>query len=328
MSFRAKMERVAYIDGRLRHKKDYPSANQLAQDYCELSGDSITARSIKRDIEWMREQAAPIVYDPSRGGYHYADEDFLLPTIRLSAGDLLAISVAERALESYRNSPYYERVRSVFDRLAKLLPEHVSVQSDQLSQRVTVITEPATEIRVEVWDALRTGLEGERTVAVHYRAPGYADAAIRMLDPYHVVGHRGQWYLLAYSHHDEEVRIYAFNRMVKCTVTKDRFTRPPGFSPADHIDPSFGIFRGEEEQEVAIRFSPHVASQIKEREWHPRQRIEDQPDGGVVLRYETNQMSQTLFWVGQWGPNAEIVEPSDLRNRAAEWFGATATLYA
>ncbi|MFP4552134.1 MAG: helix-turn-helix transcriptional regulator [Spirochaetales bacterium] len=328
MSFRAKMERVAYIDGRLRHKKDYPSAVQLARDYAELSGDTITARSIKRDIEWMREQAAPIEYDPRHRGYYYAGEDYVLPAIRLSAGDLLAITVAERALESYRNSPYYERVRSVFDRLAKLLPERVSVQSGELSQRVSVIAEPATEIRDEVWDALRRGLEGECTLAVHYRAPGYSDTSVRMLDPYHVVGHRGQWYLLAHSHHDAEVRIYALNRILKCTVTKDRFTRPPGFSPADHIDPSFGIFRGEEEQEVAIRFAPHVAAQIKERQWHPGQRIEDQPDGGVVLRYDTNQMSQTLFWVGQWGPNAEILEPSDLRNRAAEWFRATATLYA
>ena len=321
------MQRVAYIDRRLRYKRDYPSAVDLARGFGEESGDDVTSRTIKRDIEWMRDEAAPIAYDPSHRGYYYAHEDFLLPAIRLAAGDLLAITVAERALESYKNSPYYERVRSVFDRLAKLLPERVSVHSEELSQRVSVIAEPATEISGEVWEALRTGLEGERTLAVHYRAPGYADPAIRMLDPYHVVGHRGQWYLLAHSHHDDEVRIYALNRIVNCKATKERFTRPSGFSPAHHIDPSFGIFRGEEEQEIAIRFAPRVASQIKEREWHPGQRVEDQPDGGIVLRYETNQMSQTLFWVGQWGPNAEILEPPDLRTRAKQWFKATVTLY-
>jgi proteasome accessory factor B len=322
------MQRVAYIDRRLRYKRDYPSAVDLARGFGEESGDEVTSRTIKRDIEWMRDEAAPIAYDPGKRGYYYAHESFELPAIRLTEGDLLGIMVAERALLSYRNSPYYDRVRSVFERLAKLLPERVSVRSGELSQRVSVVTEATTDIDAEVWATLQEALEGEQSVAVHYRAPGYAEASVRILDPYHIVGHRGEWYLLAYSHHDEEVRIYALARILRCQAKKERFERPSGFSPDQHIDPAFGIFRGGEEREVAIRFAAKVASQMKERTWHPGQRVEDQPDGGIVVRYETNQMSQTLFWVGQWGPNAEILEPSDLRSRAAEWFGATASLYA
>jgi hypothetical protein len=37
--------------------------------------------------------------------------------------------VTERALAAYRNSPYYERLRSVFDRLTSLLPAELRAQA-------------------------------------------------------------------------------------------------------------------------------------------------------------------------------------------------------
>ena len=101
----------------------------------------------------------------------------------------------------------------------------------------------------------------------------------------------------------------------------------PSFDPNDYIDPNFGIFLNEPSVDVAIRFEAAVASQIRERRWHPGQQIHDEADGAIVLRYRTNQQSQTLFWVGQWGPNAEILEPQELRERAAEWLGQAAERY-
>ena len=102
------MQRIAYIDRRLRYKRDYPSARQLAADFGEDAGDPVSSRTIKRDIEWMRDEQAPIVYSPEHRGYYYEHDDFTLPAIHLTEGDLMALMVADRALSSYRNSPFYE----------------------------------------------------------------------------------------------------------------------------------------------------------------------------------------------------------------------------
>jgi predicted DNA-binding transcriptional regulator YafY len=129
MSFRARMQRIAFIHRRLKHKRDYPSARRLAEDYLEETGDEFSERTFKRDIEWLRDEQAPIEYDARRHGYYYADETFELPTVMLTEGDLLAVLVTERALAAYRNSPYYERLRSVFDRLTSLLPAELREQA-------------------------------------------------------------------------------------------------------------------------------------------------------------------------------------------------------
>ena len=327
MSFRARMQRIAYIDRRLRYKKDYPSAGDLARDFADQTGDEFSARTFKRDIEWLRDQFAPIEYETRRRGYYYTHEDFQLPTIHLTEGDLLALMVADRALSSYRNSPFHERLRSVFERLTSLLPDKVSVSSQELATDLTVIAEPVTEIDGDVWSCLQECLERQLTAVVKYQTPQYDQPAVRLIDPYHIVGFRGEWYLLGWSHHDEEVRVYALGRIVECRLRRESFERPRDFDPNDYIDPNFGIFLNEPSGEVAIRFEPAVASKIRERWWHPGQEIEEHADGGIVLRYRTNQQSQTLFWVGQWGPNAEILDPPELRARASDWFTRAADHY-
>jgi predicted DNA-binding transcriptional regulator YafY len=327
MSYRAITQRMHFIHRRLKYKRDYPSAPVLARDWAEEAGDEVSSRTIKRDIELLRDEGAPIEYEAARHGYYYTDEAYDLPAMLLTEGDLLGILVADRALSAYRNTPFHQRLAKVFKHLVALLPEQVSVSSQDLAEEISVITDPVTTIAPRVWDALQEGLSKQRTVTVSYRAPGHENAVKRRIDPYHLIGYRGEWYLLGYSHHDDEVRVYALGRMTKCAATAGGFTRPDGFDAATYIDPAIGIYVNEETINVAIRFERAVADKIRERVWHPGQQIEQDTDGAIILRYPTNQQSQTLFWVSQWGPNAEILEPEELRRQAADWFAKTAGRY-
>ena len=171
---------------------------------------------------------------------------------------------------------------------------------------------------------------GFATCRISLRPPSWPrdlPPAERTVDPLHLVGHRGEWYLLCWSHHHSEVRIYALNRIQGARVRTERFRPPDNFRPEDYIDPSFGVFVNESAVDVAIRFFGDAASTIRERQWHPEQAIDTQPDGSVIVRFRTNQQSQVLFWVSQRGPQAEILEPKELRERAREWFESASERY-
>lgn len=327
MSYRAITVRISYIDARLRHRRDYPSAANIARGLRAEHGEEVSSRTIQRDIEKMRDRGAPIVYDTHRHGFYYADESWQLPGIDLTEGDLMALMVGDRALEAYRNSPYYEELRSVFARLTTLLPTKITVSSEDLIAHISVISDPVTRIDKGVWAVVREGLYKQRTIAIHYRAPGHDEEAIRVVDPLHLVGHRGEWYLLCWSHHHKEVRIYALFRIKRAKVRKETFVRPNGFAVENYIDPSFGVYVGEGAVNIAVRFDGEAAAKIPERRWHYDQQIERLPGGSIVVRFRTNQQSQVLYWVSQWGPNAEILEPPELRARAAEWFAGVAGRY-
>ena len=328
MSFRARMRRIAYIDRRLRSKRDYPSMSDLARDYLAESGESFSTKTFQRDLEILRDEYnAPLEYEPSRHGYFYSDETWTMPSFQLNQGELLAVLVADRALASYRNSPYYDQLKTIFLRLTDLLPEKVTVHSQDIATNISIIPEPVTTIDPDVWPVLQRGLFEGKKVVIHYQTPGYSTPAERLIDPYHITGHKGEWYLLGYSHTDKAVRIYSLARIKSCRLSKEKFDHPKDFIPSDFMDPGFGVFMGQEKAKVAIKFYPPLASTIGERYWHPDQTIEALEDGSVILKFTTNQQSQTLFWAAQWGPNAEILEPQELRDEAAEWFADTAGRY-
>ncbi len=327
MGYLAKSKRISYINNRLKYKKDYPSTKTLADDYFNYSGDDFSAKTFSRDIEWLKNQNAPIEYDASRKGYFYSDETYDLPSIKLTEADILTLLVIDRTLSTYRNSPFYERLQNIFNGLKRHLPNKVSMHSSELASNFSVIPDPVTDIDSKIWLSIQEGLEKGRCLEIKYKAPGQKSTVIRKLDPYHLVGQKGEWYLLSRSHTDNKVRVYALARMKACTIHKDKYTYPKDFHPEDYIDPAFGVFATEDKVNIAIKFYSGTASVIKERSWHPNQEIEELSDGSIILRYTSNQQSQTLYWVSHWGPDAEILEPEELRQKAKEWFTETKNRY-
>lgn len=337
MSLTARLRRVQAIDQCLRRAYQaggpirYWSSQQLKQYLKDTAGEEFSARTIYRDVEWMRDQqGAPIEYDQSHHGYYYTDDSWNLPGIQLTESDLFALLVADRAIASYRNTPFYENLKQVFHRLTSALPDNVSIAANQLTSELTVMTEPVTRIPESTWQVIIDSLRSNRRVRIYYKTPSRPQAVPRKLDPLHVVAYRGEWYLIAYSHHepDQDYRIYALARIRNILQLADKFQRPPGFRVEDHIDPSFGVYLGEEEIEVVVRFYGEAASKIPERVWHPRQKIVDNADGSITMTIPTNQQSQTLFWISQWGPDAEIVSPAEFREKARGRFEATLKRYS
>jgi hypothetical protein len=80
----------------------------------------------------------------------------------------------------------------------------------------------------------------------------------------------------------------------------------------------FGIVRGEEPFRVRLLFSATVAAYIGERVWHPTQRIEEQPDGGIILELETAGWKELVRWILSWQPDVQVLEPARLRDRIRE----------
>jgi proteasome accessory factor B len=219
--------------------------------------------------------------------------------------------VAERAMVAYCNSPYFERVHRIFDKLAERLPDKVTVKASELTDRLSMIPEPVSDIDQAVWNQVLVGLRVQKPVALHYQAPGYDELAIRIIHPYHLVGHKGEWYLLGYSDHHKEMRIYALAWVKKARLrTQDpRFEIPEEFRLDDYIDPGFGLFVNAQAYDIAIRFGPTVSSHITERRWHPQQSIEKHADRTVTMRFRSNQLEETLFWTMRWGRRRRSSNP-------------------
>src|SRR5262245_59066256 len=79
----------------------------------------VSRKTIVRDIAFMRDRLdLPIEYDPLIQAYRYTQPVTAFPTVNVTEGELLALLVAQRALEQYRGTPFHRQLEIAFGKLA------------------------------------------------------------------------------------------------------------------------------------------------------------------------------------------------------------------
>ena len=118
--------------------------------------------------------------------------------------------------------------------------------------------------------------------------------------------------MFAYDHSRQDIRTFAPARIQSLEPTGKRFVRPQKFSLERRLRDSFGVLSGKETHAVKIRFNAFAAEFIREKRWHPSQKMTALPDGGMEIALKLSSLIEVQRWVLGWGGNAVVVEPREL----------------
>lgn len=308
LKFKPQFKRLLFIDRKLREGK-FPNCISLAREW-EVSG-----KTIQRDLDYMRDElSAPVAYDPLRHGYCYTEPNFSLPAMTISESDLFTICVVRTLLTQYRNTPLYDKLSTVLNKIAESLPDQTRVNPSWMTDRILVFPEPVTRVRSEVWDILAKAIRDNRQVALTHEAPGPASRADceRTVDPYYLVSFKGEWYLNAYCHLRKALRTFGVSRITRAKVLEQTFVMPADKTVLEIFGDQIGIIWKPDFHKVRIQFSPVVAPYIRERQWHPAQTIRECRDGGLILEFRTNHLNEVKDWALSWGAGAKLLAPAVL----------------
>ncbi len=282
-----------------------PNCRKLGEEL-EVSG-----KTVQRDLEFMRDQLGlPIEYDAARFGYRYAEEVAAFPTVQVGEGELLALVVAQRALEQYQGTVWADRLQAACQKLAGSLQGKVSFNLDEWTERVSFRTVGTPEVDLAVFEAAGRALAEERELVFGYRKLKGSGEEVRRLEPHHLTCVDGQWYLIGYDPDRGSSRTFALTRMRSARVTERHFVRPEGSAPPRG---GFGIFAGGKLREIVLRFEGVAARLVAERTWHPTQRLKELPGGRLEARFELGDLTEIQRWVLGWGGEVEVVRPKELR---------------
>ena len=138
------------------------------------------------------------------------------------------------------------------------------------------------------------------------------------LEPHHLVGYHGNWSVLATNAEKNRTETFALSRFRSVAPNGGRFVRPADFDPREVIRDGFGISQGEHPLAVRLRFSPRVATYLKERLWHPSQTIRERSDGSIDLAFTTTGRQELVRWILSWMTEVQVLAPVDLRRRVVE----------
>lgn len=321
--FKPQFRRLLFINEKLKEGK-FPNCVTLAREW------EVSEKTIQRDLDYLRnELCAPVAYDPLRHGYYYTEPNYSMPAISVSESDLFSICVVRTLLSQYRNTPLYEKLSSVLHKIAESLPDQTDVNPSWMTDRILVFPEPVTQVRSAVWDTLAKAIRDNHRIALRHAAPGPTAGTDeeRTVDPYYLVSYKGEWYLSAYCHQRQAIRTFGISRISRARLLTDTFTMPAGMTPLKMFGDRFGIIWKPVFHTVSIRFTPMVAPYIRERQWHPAQRIKEAKDGSLVLEFKTNHLIEVKDWVLSWGAGAEILAPTELVEKITQDLKATLKNY-
>ena len=185
--------RIIQIDEDIR-SGIYPGIQFLMEKH------GVSRRTILRDIEFLRDRyQAPIECDRRRKGYYYTDPTFAIKNVLLTEGDLFTVSTVMHLMEQYKNTPLENQFRHMMGKISELLPNQVSVDSGFLNKDISFISDPLPSIEEGVFENIFEAIKTRRVLNFDYRSVASAEYKSRVLNPYHVLCQKGNWYVFGFD---------------------------------------------------------------------------------------------------------------------------------
>lgn len=288
----------------------------------------VSYKTVQRDIDFMRDQMMlPIDYDSAQHGFHYTKPVTSFPAVNISQGEVVALLVAQKALEQYRGTAFEKPLRAAFDKMTSSLQDEVSFSLEDLSSAFSFRPMGTAEQELEIFNLLADCVLGNRTVEFDYHALKKNKSERRRVEPYHMGCINNQWYLIGNDLVRGKIRTFALTRIVRPKALKQTFRRPADFSLSKMMKDSFMAFETGETKKVRLRLDDFAARLASERVWHKSQKLKPLPGGGAEMTLDVGIAPDLENWILGWGSHAAVLEPPELREQIAATARAMALQY-
>lgn len=278
----------------------------------------VSRRTVYRYLCILQDDfGVPLAFSRERGGYFFTSS-WNFPFPELSEGELLSLFILVSVLKQFENTPLEESLEVLRKKLEKFLPSPSGITPDSLRMMLSPFVS-VLQPRVSISENFRKVFEAiqkRRRVRITYHSLSSGERKVREVEPYHLYNFEGVWYFCGFCLQRQAIRDFALDRMEDIVVLPECFVIPPDFDPHVYLSQAFRMFRGEICR-VVVRFDAYQARWIRERIWHPTQKITELEDGGLLFEVEGNR-EEIKRWVMGYGTHAEIIEPSSLREEVKE----------
>jgi predicted DNA-binding transcriptional regulator YafY len=294
------------------------TAQQLADEL------EVSVRTVYRDVEELSASGIPVYADRGmHGGFQ------LVEGYRTKLTGLTPEEAESLFLSGYPGPAAQLGLGTVLAaaqlKVLAALPPELRSRAARLRQRFHLdapgwfqepdATPHLRQIAESVW--------ADRRLHMHYRR-GSDDGLVveRVVDPMGLVLKSGVWYLIAGS--DGGMRTYRISRIMDLALLPDRFERPDDFDLAEYWERSTAAYGASLPFFVATvrvrgdgleRFPDLIGRVAVERALAAAAPAD--PDGWVTLTLQLEDLWHAEPQMLRLGPDAEVLEPAELRDRVA-----------
>ena len=271
--------------------------------------------------EFGRVEDNAIEYDNAKEGYKLRKKLNHFPIIRVEDRDLLTLHFLRQCLEPYKETGVGRSMIDSFNHTFGILTGTTDWKKWERAVHFRFEGKPeVSKEDVKLFDLLHKAIRESLRVSIDYK-PAKDSVTTRIVEPHFLFMRNGSWYLYSSKAGKPEKRTLKFARISNAKLTNEKFT-PVWIDPKDCFQYSFGVVPSQSKPRnpVVLEFSKDSAQRVSETLWHPEQKIEKLPGGGVRLELPFDEPTYLELkpWILSWGSSARIIGPKALKDKVAE----------
>ncbi|MFN0251660.1 MAG: helix-turn-helix transcriptional regulator [Kofleriaceae bacterium] len=236
--------------------------------------------------------------------------------LRLTAAEGCSLLLGVRALRESGIAPFDSAMQSAEQKLLKALGRDAGeAESLATSTVVASISAPSEQAVTSHLRALVTAVRRNERVEIEYSAASTATAERRPIDPYGIVHHAGEWYVVGHCHKRGDVRTFRIDRIAELHATGTCFERPATFDLEAYRRDRLYV-PSADSINVKVMLDPLAVTRIGAN-W-PIGDIDMQDDGSALLQIDCDGFEWVTQWVLGLGRHAWIIGPPEARTAMRE----------
>ncbi len=240
--------------------------------------------------------------DWEEGRVYVSNAEEIAKPLRLARDEALALIVALRAMAAVPGIGQHDAIDRA---LAKL--ESAAGEAAAASSQVQVAID-TDEREQELLPTVQQALADRRRLHLSYLVAARDESTERDVDPMRVLAVDGRWYLEAWCHRAEDVRLFRLDRIESLTVL-DRDGTPPAQAKPRAV--TTGVFQPSSDDVVVELALAPDAAWVAEN--FPIESVERAEDGSSVIRLRAADTSWVRRLVWRLGGSATVLSPASLR---------------
>ena len=233
--------------------------------------------------------------------------------------EIISFSKDEIAeLEGIKNNLQLDSTKDVLngivDKLKVLSRKNAAEIEDAIeillkTEGSAVTQKPSYKIDIQILDTIRQAIKENLRIKCKY------DGRDKILSPFGIV-YGANIYLIGVEGDKPDPYVYRLHKVTDIELTEEKFDKGD-FDIKEYANRSFGVYQNEIIK-VELRFSKEVAEDVLNYNFHPTQKVKQNDDGTVTVKFKASGELEILWHIFRWGDKVQIISPKSLKKEYVE----------
>jgi predicted DNA-binding transcriptional regulator YafY len=271
----------------------------------------VTERTLRRDIDRLRDLGYPVHASPGVGGGYQLEAGLALPPLLLEDDEVIAIAVGLRTAAGGAVRGAEETSVRALAKVIRMMPPRLRRRADALAAATVPLTfGDGPKVDAETLATLAGACQDTERVRFDYR-PREGAPSTRSVEPHRLVTVGRRWYLVAWDLDRDDWRTFRVDRLSDPRSVRYRFEprEIPGGDAAAFVQAQLTAFATRFEVEVVVHAAVEAVEGVV-RGWGT---VEPVGDGTCRLRMSVDTLEWPLMVLAAVRAPFRVVSPPDLQ---------------